>query len=59
MCINLFVCFVQLSLSVTEELHKINFHTQFEYQGLSVFLEVRCFFLTQSILSEHSRDLAL
>lgn len=28
-----------LSLSVTEELHKIHFETQFEYQGLSVSLE--------------------
>uniref|UniRef100_A0A671LZQ6 Signal transducer and activator of transcription n=1 Tax=Sinocyclocheilus anshuiensis TaxID=1608454 RepID=A0A671LZQ6_9TELE len=28
-----------LSLSVTEELHRINFQTQFDYQGLSVPLE--------------------
>ncbi|XDV35626.1 hypothetical protein PO909_005534 [Leuciscus waleckii] len=28
-----------LSLSVTEELHNINFQTQFDYQGLSVSLE--------------------
>uniref|UniRef100_A0A671LZ93 Signal transducer and activator of transcription n=1 Tax=Sinocyclocheilus anshuiensis TaxID=1608454 RepID=A0A671LZ93_9TELE len=29
----------KLSLSVTEELHRINFQTQFDYQGLSVPLE--------------------
>ncbi|XP_051567605.1 signal transducer and activator of transcription 1-alpha/beta-like isoform X1 [Myxocyprinus asiaticus] len=29
----------ELSLSVTEELHKVNFETQFDYQGLSVSLE--------------------
>lgn len=28
-----------LSLSVTEELHSVNFQTQFDYQGLSVTLE--------------------
>lgn len=28
-----------LSLSVTEELHKIHFETQFDYQGLSISLE--------------------
>lgn len=52
MCINLVVCFLQLSLSVTEELHNVNFQTQFDYQGLSVSLEVRCLFLIQSILME-------
>jgi len=50
MCINLVVCFLQLSLSVTEELHNINFQTQFDYQGLSLSLEVRCIFLIQSFL---------
>ncbi|XP_067316095.1 signal transducer and activator of transcription 2 isoform X1 [Pseudorasbora parva] len=30
---------IDLSLSVTEELHQINFQTQFDYQGLSVSLE--------------------
>uniref|UniRef100_A0A671RZS5 Signal transducer and activator of transcription 1-alpha/beta-like n=1 Tax=Sinocyclocheilus anshuiensis TaxID=1608454 RepID=A0A671RZS5_9TELE len=39
MFINLVLCFVQLSLSVTEELHRITFQTQFDYQGLSVPLE--------------------
>ncbi|XP_051986305.1 signal transducer and activator of transcription 1-alpha/beta-like isoform X2 [Xyrauchen texanus] len=29
----------ELSLSVTEELHKVNFEAQFDYQGLSVSLE--------------------
>uniref|UniRef100_A0A672PWS1 Signal transducer and activator of transcription n=1 Tax=Sinocyclocheilus grahami TaxID=75366 RepID=A0A672PWS1_SINGR len=37
--VNPVVCFMQLSLSVTEELHRINFQTQFDCQGLSVPLE--------------------
>ncbi len=45
MFINLVLCFVQLSLSVTEELHRITFQTQFDYQGMSVSLEVKQLFL--------------
>ncbi len=45
MFINPVLCFVQLSLSVTEELHRITFQTQFDYQGMSVSLEVKQLFL--------------
>lgn len=31
---------MQISLSVTEELHIINFHTRFELKGFSVNLQV-------------------
>ncbi len=51
MFINPVLCFVQLSLSVTEEMHRITFQTQFDYQGLSIPLEVKHRFLIQNILS--------
>uniref|UniRef100_A0A8C1LE98 Signal transducer and activator of transcription 2 n=1 Tax=Cyprinus carpio TaxID=7962 RepID=A0A8C1LE98_CYPCA len=46
--------FVQLSLSVTEELHRIIFQTQFDYQGLSVPLET--FSLPVVVISNSSQQ---